>query len=307
MKLYVAVTDTTWFENLRYLQPDEVNFWQPGEHARPPRLIAGAPFLFKLHHPYNFITGGGFFAHTTRISIRMAWNTFAEKNGADSYAELRQLIENKRGLRPPSEDFDINCIILVQPFFFERKDWIRSPRDWRKPIVQGKTYDTSTKVGAELWDAVLLRLYGRIDLSKESRAPKHQDRYGTPSWVRHRLGQGTFSSIVRDIYGRRCAVTKERTFPALEAAHIKPYAESGPHDIGNGILLRADIHRLLDSGYVTFTPDYHFEVSRNIRTEFHNGEEYQKMHGNRLYIPEQSDLRPSPEFIAWHNVNKYRG
>ncbi|WP_342672633.1 HNH endonuclease [Candidatus Nitrospira nitrificans] len=32
-----------------------------------------------------------------------------------------------------------------------------------------------------------------------------------------------------EAYGRRCAVTGERTLPALEAAHIKPFAKSGPN------------------------------------------------------------------------------
>jgi putative restriction endonuclease len=30
MKFFVGVTDNKWFEYLAQLQPDEVNFWQPG-------------------------------------------------------------------------------------------------------------------------------------------------------------------------------------------------------------------------------------------------------------------------------------
>ena len=33
--------------------------------------------------------------------------------------------------------------------------------------------------------------------------------------------------------------------PVLEAAHIKPYAKGGEHDVANGLALRTDIHRLL--------------------------------------------------------------
>ncbi len=54
-----------------------------------------------------------------------------------------------------------------------------------------------------------------------------------------------------EIYTRRCAVTKERTLPALDAAHIRPYREGGKHEPPNGLLLRSDIHRLFDKGYVT--------------------------------------------------------
>ena len=64
MKEFVGVTDNDWFAFLSQ-QPgiDEVNFWQPGGTGRFRRLNPGEPFLFKLHAPYNFIVGGGFFAH----------------------------------------------------------------------------------------------------------------------------------------------------------------------------------------------------------------------------------------------------
>src|SRR5258706_5120751 len=94
---------------------------------------------------------------------------------------------------------------------------------------------------------------------------------GEPHLIRPRLGQGAFRVLVTDIYRRRCAVTQERTLPALEAAHIRPYGDGGTHEARNGLLLRRDIHSLFDAGYVTVTPDLRFEVSRRIREEFENG------------------------------------
>ena len=38
---------------------------------------------------------------------------------------------------------------------------------------------------------------------------------------------------------RMCAVSRERTLPALEAAHIRPFAEGGEHEASNGVLLGA--------------------------------------------------------------------
>ena len=34
MRYWVGITDRDWFETLRRLQPDEVNFWQPSERLR---------------------------------------------------------------------------------------------------------------------------------------------------------------------------------------------------------------------------------------------------------------------------------
>ena len=36
---------------------------------------------------------------------------------------------------------------------------------------------------------------------------------------------------------------------------MRPYADGGAHALPYGLLLRADIHRLYDAGYVAVTPD----------------------------------------------------
>ncbi len=52
-----------------------------------------------------------------------------------------------------------------------------------------------------------------------------------------------------------------RSAYSRRAAHIIPYGAGGKHEIPNGLLLRADIHKLFDRGYVTVTPKYRFRVS----------------------------------------------
>ena len=47
MHYWVGITDRDWFETLRHLQPDEVNFWQPSQRA-PRATDAGWPFLILL-------------------------------------------------------------------------------------------------------------------------------------------------------------------------------------------------------------------------------------------------------------------
>src|SRR5271170_1482922 len=133
------------------------------------------------------------------------------------------------------------------------------------------------------------------------------ERWGEPSLFRPRLGQGAFRIVVTDTYGRRCAVTGERTLPALDAAHIRPYADGGDHEARNGLLLRRDIHSLFDAGYVTVTPEYRFEVSRRIKEEFENGRHYYELHGNPIFAPSESDRRPDPEALTWHNEHCFRG
>lgn len=102
--------------------------------------------------------------------------------------------------------------------------------------------------------------------------------FGDPRTYRPRLSQGTFRVLVTDSYQRRCAVTGEKALPVLDAAHIRPIAEGGEHRLDNGLLLRTDVHRLYDKGYVTVTSDGRFLVSRRLKTDFDNGEPYMPFH-----------------------------
>ncbi len=110
---------------------------------------------------------------------------------------------------------------------------------------------------------------------------------------------------VTQAYGARCAVSHEHSLPVLEAAHIQAFNQGGPHDVPNGLLLRADIHRLFDRGYVTITPDLRFEVSRRLHEEWENGKVYYGMHGNEVSVPLAKRDRPSLELLRWHNEHVF--
>lgn len=116
-----------------------------------------------------------------------------------------------------------------------------------------------------------------------------------------RLGQGLFRILVTDFYDKRCAVTGERTLPALDAAHIKPYAIVQKHEVWNGLLMRSDLHRLFDGGYVTVDPSSRrLLVSRRIKDEFENGRDYYKLEGTEIREPNVLWVRPNPENLEFH-------
>jgi putative restriction endonuclease len=314
MDFWVGVTDNDWYEFLASLQPDEVNFWQPS--GTPPFKRQGIElFLFKLHSPQNFIVGGGYFVTYVNLPISIAWETFGEKNGVKSYSDLKgkiTLYRESRGRRNII-DPEIGCSVLAEPFFFPRHQWIPVPEDWASNIVRGKTYSTEKETGRILFEQVQERL-SQPQASERLFDPSHEDdqtssttgtqgaRYGAEFTTRARLGQGSFRAVVTQSYHRRCAMTGERTLPVLEAAHIKGYAESGPHDVTNGILLRADLHKLFDKYLITITPDYHIEVSGRIREEYENGKDYYALQGKKLIVlPEKEEEYPAKQFITWHN------
>lgn len=295
MKLWVGVTDKNWFEFLRARQPDEVNFWQPSAKRRAAVLEPGTPFLFKLHAPLNFIVGGGFFVRYSALPAQVAWEAFGANNGVASYAALKRRVEQYRA-EPVVGDPEIGCNVLNRPFLWPQDAWIPVPADWAPNIVQGKAYASSEPAGARLWAAVMERL-APINADQVSESP----RFGADYLTHARLGQGAFRVLVTDAYERRCAITGERTLPVLEAAHIQPYAESGPHLVSNGLLLRSDLHTLFDRGYITVTDDLRVRVSRRIREEFANGREYYRHDGQPLLVAPQSPHdRPAADFLRWH-------
>lgn len=120
-----------------------------------------------------------------------------------------------------------------------------------------------------------------------------------------RLGQGTFRVAVTGAYRGACAVTGEHSMPILEAAHIRPYEDEGQHTVSNGLLLRADVHRLFDRGYVTVSPDLKFVVSQRLKQEFENGAVYYERHGRQIHLPSQVADRPAVELLRWHNENVF--
>lgn len=303
MKFWVGVTDKAWYEYVRTRAPDEVNFWQPSSRRLVTFLEPGVPFLFKLHAPNNYIVGGGFFVRFSALPARLAWEVFGEKNGVSSYQLLRQRVEQYRGA--VRGDPDIGCNILNKPFFFDRSDWIPVPASWAPNIVRGRTFDTEGAEGMTLWNTVTDRLREREALTPEVTEPQ---RYGADYLAHARLGQGAFRVLVTDAYQRRCAITGERTLPVLEAAHILPFAKSGPNLVSNGLLLRSDLHTLFDQGYLTIAEDRRVEVSKRIKEEFENGREYYKHHGQRLLVvPERQEDQPASDFLRWHRETLFVG
>ena len=131
--------------------------------------------------------------------------------------------------------------------------------------------------------------------------------FGTPRLAASRLGQGTFRTLVLDTYKRRCAVTREKALPVLEAAHIRPVSQSGEHRLDNGLLLRSDVHALFDAGYLTVTPALRLRVSGRLRRDFDNGEHYLELEGREVWVPRAESERPAREFLEWHGDVVYKG
>lgn len=311
---FIANTDYDWFRFLRTrAELDEVNFWQPGGSRDFRRIPPGAPFFFKLKKPHYAIGGFGFFAHASRLPVSLAWDAFGEKNGAPNVELLLGKIVGYRKGHGTADrvepDPTIGCIMVSDPVFFSDEQWIEQPRDWKLHQQQGEVYDLSSGEGLRVWEECLIRAAAATaPVETRTRIAEFREgqRYGRPVQVRPRLGQGTFRTAILDAYGRACAVTTEHSLPVLESAHIRPYARSGKHEYGNGILLRVDIHRLFELGFVSVDPDLRFRVSRRLRDEWKNGATYYERDGQLIHVPKHPDLQPDKRLLQWHYEEVFR-
>lgn len=323
MTLFVANTDFNWYHHLSSLAAsptglDEANFWKPSGGVGFRALSFGEPLVFKLNAARgHVIVGFGLFAAFRHLPIAEAWEAFGQANGAASLdateARIAHYLRLPAGQRPPP-GHRIGCILLAAPVFFPPELWVDAPVDWHPNIVSGRGYDSATGEGQRIWRdcldrAALLAQSVELPASGMARDPDSREplvgvdaaeRYGAAQSVRPRLGQGTFRYALEQAYGR-CAVTGEHSLPALDAAHIIPFGtDKTGHTLENGLLLRADVHRLFDRGYVTVTPDYEFRVSRRLREDYDNGKVYYQHDGQTIWTPDAPYPKPDPERLERH-------
>ncbi len=302
----IAPTDFDWYRCLAQRpRRDEVNFWKPSADRR---FLADpfTPFLFKLKAPRNAICGFGWFARYTHLPDWLAWDCFGDGNGCWSLAEMRERITRiRKGMdhRPRRHGDEIGCIVVVQPVFFAESDWIEQPRTWPPRSLTPVTRTMADPEWARVWE----ECRRRAAVARPEMVAEASPRFGAARLVQPRLGQGAFRVAVTDAYGRACAVTGEHSLPALDAAHIRAVADDGPYEVRNGILLRADLHRLFDVGYATIDGDRLFRVSPRLRADFANGKSYYPLDGKPVSLPKAAAERPSAEFLAWHLERRFLG
>jgi putative restriction endonuclease len=247
------------------------------------------------------------------VPIQLAWDALGERNGSLTMAEMLSAIRKYRTDQVVTPQTRIGCRVLTAPVFFEEGDWFDVPASWSTNIVTGKVYTTDTADGSYIWEELHKRTSTNTLFNRDQKYfndgffETPQARYGEAVLVKPRLGQGGFRIKIAEAYNFECALSDTRVLPALEAAHIKPYADGGSHEVTNGIFFRRDIHSVFDAGFATLDDNLRFVVSKKIVDVFNNGNEYRRLHGTKLKSPISLDAKPSLDLIRWHQSEKYVG
>jgi hypothetical protein len=109
-----------------------------------------------------------------------------------------------------------------------------------------------------------------------------------------RRGQPRFRAALLNAYGGKCAITGCDAVVALEAAHLRPYRGPDSNTVSNGLLLRADIHTLLDLRLIAIDPQTRAIVVSKLLA----GTQYEALSTCTLTDPAADWQRPSPEALA---------
>ena len=102
--------------------------------------------------------------------------------------------------------------------------------------------------------------------------------------IAQRRGQRAFRDSLIAAYEGRCAITGCSIRDVLEAAHIYPYRGPDTNKVTNGLLLRADLHTLFDSGLIAIdSTTMTLVVAPHLQDS-----EYAAFHGSRLRAPKSA-------------------
>ena len=130
-----------------------------------------------------------------------------------------------------------------------------------------------------------------VSLVQQDQSDTNISDYFDTANVKIRKRQQHFRAMLLQVYGVQCMVTGTTITEILEAAHIKPLSSSPDNNPDNGLVLRADIHKLFDNNLLRITDEYDIELAASIQAT-----EYAHLKGKKVVsktgmLPSRSNLR----------------
>lgn len=297
----VGLTDQDWFEFLRdHEYSGDVNFWTPTPWSIR-RLQPGDEWHFLLKSPLRKLGGYGVFQEYRELSILEAWQTYGMGNGVATVGELvsRSRMYSERNSNNPVTGVNsiIGSVILSDLEFYEDDEFIDLNRiglDFKRQIVKFKYFD-GIFPGSIIQETPISALPDEFTLVASDPTEYSRQRR------KNRKGQRRFRSNLLTAYGGSCPVTGESHERVLEATHIEPYINEASNHVQNGMLLRVDIHRLMDDGLLALDEDMNLLVSSKLKDS-----SYVQYAGIKISLPSNAADRPSTLAVTLHRTERFQ-
>lgn len=169
----------------------------------------------------------------------------------------------------------------------------------RRVPADGERWLWAQTIGADVEvddgdDFLLAQLDALPDLTEDQRKRVVRE-------VAQRTGQASFRNDLLASWDGRCIITGKQPARVLEAAHIQPYRGADAHVEGNGVLLRADLHRLFDAHLITLV-DEQGEIVVRCAPQLARTQ-YGELEGRPIQVPPSARaVRPHPDSLAKHQA-----
>ena len=120
-----------------------------------------------------------------------------------------------------------------------------------------------------------------------------------------------FRQAIMGMYDYTCAVCELRILTmdgesVTEAAHIIPFSESYNDDVRNGISLCKLHHWAFDKGLISLSKTYEVIVSKLMLERGPTEWLLTTLRDKSILLPEQNELYPAQEALAWHREEIFR-
>ena len=79
-----------------------------------------------------------------------------------------------------------------------------------------------------------------------------RQRESIERWARNE--QARFRVSLLELYGAKCLISGCNVLESIDAAHVSSVASQGEDKLSNGLILRADLHRLFDAYLMSVNP-----------------------------------------------------
>jgi putative restriction endonuclease len=139
--------------------------------------------------------------------------------------------------------------------------------------------------------------------------PETFDRPVVEQFTSRPFRDAAFSEAVKSAYHHTCAITGLKIINGggraeVQAAHIRPVAESGPDSLRNGLALCGTVHWMFDRGLLSLGDDYTILIAESripqpvLRLINSDG---------MLRLPARPEFRPHSRFLRYHREKVFRG
>ncbi len=129
--------------------------------------------------------------------------------------------------------------------------------------------------------------------------------------VKTRVNQAFFRKSILASYNYTCCITGIQQNELLIASHIKPWGMDEKNRLNprNGIAINALHDKAFEAGLITITEDYRLRISSILKKKQEKNEAmmecFIKYDNKTINLPAR--FLPDPEFLKYHNQERFKG